>query len=68
MWLNQEGALAIKPVNVVFRESDSILVRGLPAESDLIISDIAAPVPGRPVNNGNRPWNRPLKTGAMNEG
>ena len=64
VWLNQEGALAIKPVNVVFRESDSILVRGLPAESDLIISDIAAPVPGRPVNNGNRPVKSPSQNGS----
>ncbi|MFL2781268.1 MAG: efflux RND transporter periplasmic adaptor subunit [Rhodospirillales bacterium] len=68
VWLDQDGALAIKPVNVVFRESDSILVRGLPAASELIISDIAAPVPGRPVNNGTRLDDRPLKTGEMNEG
>ena len=64
VWLDQEGTLAIKPVNVLFRESDSILVRGLPAESDLIISDIAAPVPGRPVNNGNSPVESPSQNGS----
>ena len=68
VWLDQEGALAIKPVNVLFRESDSILVRGLPSESDLIISDIAAPVPGRPVNKGTRPGERSIKAGGINEG
>ena len=54
-------------MNVLFRESDSILVRGLPSESDLIISDIAAPVPGRPVNKGNRLDEYSIKTGAINE-
>ena len=67
VWLDQDGPLAIQPVEVVFRESDSILVRGLPAASNLIISDIAAPVPGRPVNNSNKTDDRPLKTEAMNE-
>ena len=68
VWLDQKGALAIKPVNVLFRESDSILVRGLPSESDLIISDIAAPVPGRPVNKGNSHDDHSIKTGAINDG
>jgi RND family efflux transporter MFP subunit len=67
VWLDQDGALAIQPVEVLFRESDSILVRGLSAASSLIISDIAAPVPGRRVNNGNEPEDPSQKTGAMNE-
>ena len=54
VWLDTDGKLEIKPVEVLFRESDSILVRGLPAGSFLITTDIAAPVPGQPVNRGER--------------
>ena len=54
VWLDTDGKLDIQPVEVLFRESDSILVRGLPADSFLITTDIAAPVPGQPVNRGEK--------------
>ena len=54
VWLDTDGKLDLQPVEVLFRESDSILVRGLPADSFLITTDIAAPVPGQPVNRGEK--------------
>ena len=47
VWINDDNSLKIMPVNVIFKENESILVKGIPSGSQIIISDIAAPVPGR---------------------
>ena len=54
VWLDNQGKLEIIKVKVLFRESDTILVRDIPEGSILITSDIAAPISGRNVNSGFR--------------
>ena len=54
VWLDNQGKLEIIKVEVLFRESDTILVRDIPEGSILITSDIAAPISGRPLNSGFR--------------
>ena len=51
VWVNIDGKLSIVPVDVIFKENETVLVKGLPNSSQLIISDIAAPIPGRLVRN-----------------
>ncbi len=53
VWLANEGKLDIRPVEVLFRDSDHVFVRdGLESGETLITSDITAPVPGMLVNSG----------------
>lgn len=54
VWLDNQGKLEIIKVKVLFRESDTILVRDIPEGSILITSDIAAPISGRNINSGFR--------------
>ena len=51
VWVNIDGKLNIVPVDVIFKENETVLVKGLADSSQLIISDIAAPIPGRLVRN-----------------
>ncbi|MFL2859827.1 MAG: efflux RND transporter periplasmic adaptor subunit [Pontiellaceae bacterium] len=47
VWIDDGGKLKIQPVDILFKETDFVLVRGIPSQSLIITSDIAAPVPNR---------------------
>ena len=49
VWVNEQGSLSIYPVEIVFREREELLVRGLPADARVILSDLATPIPGMSV-------------------
>ena len=47
VWIDDGGKLKIQPVDILFKETDFVLVKGIPSQSLIITSDIAAPVPNR---------------------
>lgn len=51
VWIDEGGALKIVPVEVLFYEKESVLIRGIESDSLLIISNISAPIPNMPVNS-----------------
>lgn len=47
LWTVEGGALAIKPVDVIRRRADTVLIRGdVKATDQIVLSRLAAPVPG----------------------
>jgi len=47
IWLlNSDDTLDIVPVEVAWRDPDTVLIRGIPPESRLIVSDLSGPVDG----------------------
>ena len=51
LWIAQEGRLDIRPVDVALRSGETVYVRsGLQPGEMVITSDIAAPVPGMPLD------------------
>ena len=54
--MTREGRLDIRPVQVLYRGRDRVLVRdGLGPDERIVTTDLAAPVPGMPLSTGNEP-------------
>ena len=49
VWVNENNALTLYPVEILFREEHELLVRGLPDHALVILSDLSTPIPQMPV-------------------
>ena len=49
VWVNEDNQLRIYPVEILFREQHELLVRGLPDNTLVILSELSTPIPNMPV-------------------
>ena len=49
VWVNEDNQLRLYPVEVLFREENELLVRGLPDKALVILSELSTPIPNMPV-------------------